>query len=313
MRVDYLGLEAFVAIADFGSFQRAAEALSLSQAALSHRLKKIEEDLGGPLLIRSSREVSLTALGQSLLPDARRLLKELLDAYASVRAGARRSARWMSFACLPSIANSLLPAVLADLVRERPEIAFEVLDIPVSRIAAAVREGKVEFGVTIVSAEQSDLRVRALAEEDYVLFLPLDHPLAEQGYVTLPDLRALPIVGLSSHSRNRQLLDMAFGQLRDHMSWRIEVQTAPVALRIAAEGAAATIQPRSALRMAPDSLVALPFKDVKLSRTLGVVSRRGVPLSDVATETLKRIEDEFERNFGTPPEIRIGRTPGHPD
>ncbi|HIC66187.1 MAG TPA: LysR family transcriptional regulator, partial [Paracoccus sp.] len=51
MRVDYLGLEAFVAIADHGSFHRAADSLSLSQAALSHRLRKIEQDLGAALLI----------------------------------------------------------------------------------------------------------------------------------------------------------------------------------------------------------------------------------------------------------------------
>lgn len=76
MRVDCLGPEAFLAIADYGSFQRAAEALSLSKAALSHRLRKIEDDLGNVLLTRSSREVSLTALGQGLLPEARRLLKE---------------------------------------------------------------------------------------------------------------------------------------------------------------------------------------------------------------------------------------------
>ena len=67
MRVDYLGLEAFVAIAEYGSFQRAARALNLSQAALSHRLRKVEEDLGAALLTRTSREVSLTPTGQGLL------------------------------------------------------------------------------------------------------------------------------------------------------------------------------------------------------------------------------------------------------
>ena len=67
MRIDYLGLEAFVAIAEHGSFQRAADTLQLSQTALSHRLRKIEADLGAPLLIRSPREVSLTRDGQDLL------------------------------------------------------------------------------------------------------------------------------------------------------------------------------------------------------------------------------------------------------
>ena len=105
MRVDYLGLEAFVAIAEYGSFQRAARALNLSQAALSHRLRKVEEDLGAALLTRTSREVSLTPTGQGLLPDARSLLKSLQDTYESVREGARRQSR-------RSIFNSTLPPAL---------------------------------------------------------------------------------------------------------------------------------------------------------------------------------------------------------
>jgi len=65
MRVDYLGLEAFVAVAELGSFSRAAQRLNLTQTALSHRIRKIEEDLGTRLLVRTSREVSLTMAGQA--------------------------------------------------------------------------------------------------------------------------------------------------------------------------------------------------------------------------------------------------------
>lgn len=297
MRVDYLGLEAFVAIADYGSFQRAAEALNLSQAALSHRLRKIEEDLGNVLLTRSSREVSLTALGQGLLPEARRLLKELQDTYESVRAGAQRQAKRLAFACLPSVANTVLPKVLSDLVAERPDMGFDVLDIPVIRIAEAVRSGKAEFGITIVSAELSDLRLRSLVEEDYLLFVRKDHPLAAKGRVVLEDLFDVPMARIFSQSKNRQLLDVAFGDARDKIRWHFEVQNATMAMRLANAGAAMTILPRSALSLAPAALVALPFDGIRLDRTIGVVSRRGVPLSPNAAETLSRIETEILQNF----------------
>lgn len=303
MRVDYLGLEAFVAIADYGSFQRAADALNLSQAALSHRLRKIEEDLGNALLTRSSREVTLTALGQGLLPEARRLLKELQDAYESVRAGAQRQAKRLAFACLPSIANTVLPAVLAQLVAERPEMGFEVLDIPVIRIAEAVRSGKAEFGVTIVSAELSDLRLRPLVEEDYTLFVRRDHPLAQKGHVMLEDIFGVPMARIFSHARNRALLDVAFGAARDQIRWQFEVQNAILAMRLVNAGAAMTILPQSAISMAPPDLVALKFADIRLARTIGVVSRRGVPLSPNATETLARIEAEILQHFRRHPAV----------
>src|SRR5215217_7605187 len=68
MRIDFLGLHAFVAIAERGSFQHAAAHLNLSQTALSHRVRKLEEDLGVKLLSRTTREVSLTRAGLNLLP-----------------------------------------------------------------------------------------------------------------------------------------------------------------------------------------------------------------------------------------------------
>ena len=297
MRVDYLGLEAFVAIADYGSFQRAADALALSQAALSHRLRKIEEDLGAPLLTRSSREVSLTPTGQGLLPEARRLLKALQDTYAQVRAGAKSRAKRMSFACLPSIANSVLPRVLRDLSTRRPDIDFEVLDIPVVRIADTVRSGAAEFGLTIVSAELSDLRVRPLVDEDYHLFVHEDHPLARRGHVTIADLEDVKLAQIASHSKNRQLLDAGFGAARDRIRWHFEVQNATLAMRLVVNGAAVTILPESAIAMAPASLVSVPFEGVRLGRTLGVIARRGVPMSDTAADVLDAIESEMLANF----------------
>lgn len=297
MRVDYLGLEAFVAIADYGSFQRAAEALNLSQAALSHRLRKIEDDLGSALLIRSSREVSLTAIGQGLLPEARALLKSLYDTYESVRSGAQRQARKLAFACLPSIANAVVPTVLQSMVLDRPEISFELLDIPVDRISGAVRNGAAEFGVTIVSAELSDLRLRPLVDEDYRLFMPEEHPLAQRDHVTLEDIVGLKLARIRSQSKNRQLLDAAFGAMRDRILWHFEVQNATMAMRLVRAGVALTILPQSAIAMAPASLVAVPFRGVRLQRTLGIVSRRGVPLSGNAAALLESIEAELLTKF----------------
>ena len=290
MHTDYLGLEAFVAIADHGSFRRAADALNLSQTALSHRLRKIEADLGHPLLIRSSREVSLTASGHGLLPDARRLMKELQYVYDAVRHESRVARRRLSFACLPTIAHSVLPKVVDVFGRCHPETGFEVIDVPVAQIAERVRSGAAEFGLTIVSAELSDLRVRPLVEEAYSLLLPAGHPIAEAGVVVRPDLVGATMVRISSQSRNRQLVEIALGEFCDLMDWRYEVQAGTMAMRLVAEGAALTILPNSAIGMAPPGLVAVPFGDVRLTRMLGVVTRRGVSLSDRAEGLLSAIE-----------------------
>jgi molybdenum-dependent DNA-binding transcriptional regulator ModE len=85
MRIDFLGLQAFLGVAQRGSFHRAAAHLNLSQTALSHRLKQLEESLGVKLLLRTTRQVSLTPAGAELLPKARRLMEELSVSFADLR------------------------------------------------------------------------------------------------------------------------------------------------------------------------------------------------------------------------------------
>ena len=236
MRIDYLGLEAFVRIAEHGSFQRAAEALNLSQTALSHRLRKVEADLGTTLLIRSSREVSLTPAGQELLPDAQRLLKELGDRYAAVRVRGRNQARRVTFACVPTIAHAWMPPVLAAFAAEHDDAAVTLLDIPVARIAEKVQSGGAEFGVTIVSAHLRDLRVHELFDEPYVLLVPVAHPLAARKAVSRAELDGVTMARISTQSKNRQLVDDALGDVRDRARWRFEVQNAAMAIRLVAWG-----------------------------------------------------------------------------
>jgi DNA-binding transcriptional LysR family regulator len=77
MRIEVLGCQAFVSIAERGSFHAAASHLNLSQTALSHPIRKLEESLGTQLLLRTTRQVTLTPAGAALLPKARKLFDEL--------------------------------------------------------------------------------------------------------------------------------------------------------------------------------------------------------------------------------------------
>ena len=103
MRVDFLGLEAFFCIADRGSFHAAAAHLNLSQTALSHRMKKLENDLGVKLLARTTRQVSLTPAGAELLPVAQRVMA---DVTASFRICASAALRGRSSSTSPACRRS---------------------------------------------------------------------------------------------------------------------------------------------------------------------------------------------------------------
>lgn len=295
MRTDYLGLEAFVAIAELGSFNRAAAYLNLTQTALSHRIRKIEADLGVQLLIRSTRDVLLTKEGQALLPQVQRNLAHLSEAYDGLRKRGQSKQERLAFACLPTIANYYLPSILRQFSAECPGIAIQLHDQPFGRVYELVQAGEVEFGISIIGARHWDLDIREIFREPYVVLVRRDHPLARQKTVTRADLAGQAFVRINTQSSNRKLVNDALAEHGDAIIWRYEVQNAAMAMSLVAEGAALTVLPAMTAHLSRD-LVALHFSDVEVSRTLGVATRRGWPLSRQAERLLTMITDRLSQS-----------------
>lgn len=281
-RIDYIGLEAFIAIAQLGNFARAADHLNLSQTALSHRIRKLEAEMGMRLLLRTTREVSLTAAGQDLLPVARRSFEALAAAYGGVQMQGRAQRQKLAFACLPTVAHLYLPALLDEFARAHPGIALQLQDQPAGRITELVLAGDVEFGVTLTGAQPWDLEFAPIRHEPYNLLVGPDHRLAAQASVTRGDLAGERFVRINTQSTNRQMVDDFLGPVAESIDWKYEVQNATMAMAMVLQGAAVTVLPQMTARMAAGRLVGLPFSDVDMHRTLGIVTRRGAPLSDTA-------------------------------
>lgn len=289
MRIDFLGVEAFLSIAERGGFQRAATHLNLSQTALSHRLRKLEADLGVQLFTRSSRQVSLTPAGAELLPRARAMLANLTESYEALKARGRERQERLSIGCLPTIATYHLPALLAEFSRRRPDITVRIHDNSANEIAALVEKGEAEFGLTVLSAGRWDLEMKPLMKERYVLLCPQDHPLAARDSVEWRDFEGLPLVRISPQAANRAIIDEALGSRREFMLWRYEVQHLATAASLVASRVALTVAPSLAVDPAGLSGVkAVQIRNPSVTRTLGLVMRRGYPLSE-AGEILREI------------------------
>ena len=288
-RIDYIGLEAFIAIAQLGTFARAADHLNLSQTALSHRIRKLEADIGMRLLLRTTREVSLTEAGQELLPVARRNLEALSTAYGAMQMQAKAQQQTLTFACLPTFAHFYLPSVLEGFARTHPKMAIRLQEQPAGRITEIVTSGEAEFGVTLLGAQPWDLEFTAIRREPYVLLVGPDHRLAGQKTVVRDDLASELFVRINTQSTNRQMVDDFLGPVADTIDWRYEVQNATMAMAMVQQGAAVTVLPSLTAKMSVGRLVGLPFADVDMFRTLGILKRRGAPLSDAAQALLDQI------------------------
>jgi DNA-binding transcriptional LysR family regulator len=291
MRIDFLGIEAFVSIADRGSFHLAAAHLNLSQTALSHRMRKLEDDLGVKLFTRTTRRLALTPAGLELLPKARRMLDDMASSYRQLQQQGRRNETRLAFGCLPTIANHYLPRVLRALARQHPDLAIQVFDNSAGEIAELVQNGEAEFGITFVSANPWDLDIKPLIKEPYVVLCLRDHPLAQQEAVAWSELEGLPLVRISRQTGNRVTIDEALGGRREAMTWRYEVQHVATAISMVQAGTGLTIVPRLAVdAMAVPGLIARPMRNPAVARTLGIIMKRGLPLSDVGQALVQLLE-----------------------
>ena len=286
MRIDFLGLEAFLAIAERGSFHRAAAHLNLSQTALSHRMRKLEEDLGVKLLSRTTRQVALTPAGLELLPKARRILDEAAHSFDELRRQGRADQARLAIGCLPTLAIRYVPPALAKFEEIYPGLTVRVFDNSASEIADHVQSGRAEFGITIVSVDRWDLEVTPLMKEPFMLVCRADHAFASRRTISWSEIEGMPLVRISPQTGNRVLIDDALGSRREAMTWRYEAQHVATALSMAAEGIGFAVVPRLAIPAHDPRVAVLALRNPTISRTLGVVTRHGLPLSPAAEALL---------------------------
>jgi DNA-binding transcriptional LysR family regulator len=140
-------LRCFVAVAETKSFSAAARRLHCSQAAVSLRIKRLEEQLGAPLFARTSRSVAPTDSGVTLLAYAGRLLRLGEEAAAAVGAAAREPR--LRFGISDEQALAYLPAVLPRFVQAMPEVQLEVRCDVSTALAERVREGELDLALAI--------------------------------------------------------------------------------------------------------------------------------------------------------------------
>jgi DNA-binding transcriptional LysR family regulator len=287
---EILDLRAFMSVVELESFHRAADALHLSQPALSRRIQKLEQVIGAPLLERTTRHVSATALGTELVPLVRRMLEEFDGSLFAVRdVGANRGGL-VTIACLPTAAFYFLPTVIRQFNEEYPNIRFRILDLPATDGLRSVASGEVEFGINIMGTSDPDLTFERLAEDPFVLAARKDHPLAAKQWVEWAELEPYHLITVHRSSGNRTLLDAALAKSNIKLRWFYEVTHLSTSLGLVEAGLGISVLPRMATpRDDHPFLITRPIRNPDISRTIGVVRRRGGTLSPAAERFLEML------------------------
>ncbi len=283
MRIDFLGLQAFLSIAERGSFQRAAAHLNLSQTAISHRMRKLEDELGIRLFARTTREVTLTRAGIEFLPKAQKAIAELEQSFDELKQqGAKRRDR-LDIACMPAFAVHYLPPILSKFDKMHPGVEVRIFETPSAEIAELVGSGEVEFGLSVIQTNRWDLDVETISDAPLALASLTSHPLAKKRSVSWKELRNTPLIRVGTKTAIRPIIDDAIRAARLIPNWRYEVQHVETAVNLVEAGLGLAIVPTVDVALHRGrGLIAVPLRSPKVVCTYGLVTRRGMPLSATA-------------------------------
>jgi DNA-binding transcriptional LysR family regulator len=283
MKIDTLGVQAFLAVADHGGFGRAAQALHITQTALSRRIQNLEAFLGVKLLERTTRSVALTRLGQDFLPQARRLLTDLAAALTEIRETGKSLRGDVTIACVPTVGVHFLPRIVEQYAALYPDNRIKILDHASSEVAAAVLRREAEFGINMLGAHHPELASEPLLRERFVLVCRDDHPLAAKARVTWKQLEPHTLILAGHESGNRPLLDLALETRGVKLRAFYEVQRSSTAVGMVAKGVGVTVVPNLAVQEdAWPRLRVVPLVNPVVSRTLVLLARRHAHLTPAA-------------------------------
>lgn len=175
----------FQAVADLGGFTAAAEALCLSQSAVSQAVAALEKQIGARLLVRGRERVTLTAAGEAALAEAR-LMLAAVERLAQCGQGVRVLTGSVRLGVVQSAAIQLLPGWVRQLRAAHPRVTVTLYEGTDPEVTGWLLAGMVDLGIT--SRLHPDLTAEPIFEDEYLVVLPPDHPFAVAGRLDLASL-----------------------------------------------------------------------------------------------------------------------------
>jgi LysR family hydrogen peroxide-inducible transcriptional activator len=185
-------LRYFLRVAERGSFTRAAEDLMISQPALSRSIQKLEEELGQPVFERKTRSISLTDAGTLLQARVQQVLSILEHTKAEITDDGK-SGR-IRVGAIPTIAPYFLPEALIRFSAAFPKATIVVQENTTDALLKSCTQGEIDLAIVALPIPVKYLEVDELFEEELLLVLPLDHPLADKPKIRLSDVEPFPFV-----------------------------------------------------------------------------------------------------------------------
>jgi DNA-binding transcriptional LysR family regulator len=284
-------VEAFLAVGTFGGFRRAADALRVSQPAISARIKALEDSLGVTLFERGRAGLALSPAGRALRPHAEQLLHALALARQAVHDLRPSSAGALTIAAALSICTYLLPDVLKRFQATHPKTLITVRSGHSKEVLEMVLTGQAELGVAR-SLHHPEVETVSLRDDPLVLVSVPTAAMARRGRARLDEVAAQPLILFDRGSSDWTLSLGLFRRAGLVPNVVLEVESIEAAKRMVERGIGLAFLPRLAVgsEIRRRRLVAIEVRDAEvLSRSLDVIHPRQRPLNAEAQAMLRTL------------------------
>lgn len=287
--MDVAALQAFLAVAETGSFSAGAERVFLSQPAISKRIAGLERELNARLFDRLGRRVQLTETGRALATRARAIVNELTDVRRALANLAGTVGGELALATSHHIGLHRIPEALKRFHARYPNVRLNLRFMDSEAACAAVLQGKLELAiVTLPPHTQPQLRAERAWDDPLDIVIAATHPLANRDSLDVKSLLAEPAILPGTGTYTREIILKAFGKHRANIQVGMTTNYLEVLKMLASIGLGWSALPRT---MIDASLKVVQIKNMRIRRELGIVTHAQRTLSNAAEAMVKIVRE----------------------
>ena len=306
--MDLRQLDMFRAVAEEASFTRAAERLHVSQSAVSRQVKLLEDELGGALLQRGSRKVTVTDSGELLLRATNRLRKDIDEVLAQITETHHLHRGTLAVAGGMTVCMYVLPKLLKAFKREYEGIDIRVASGSAEEMIGLLRAHEVDLALLTLPLVARDLEVRPVLKEEMVLVAAPRHPLCRQRFVEPAELGRVPLVVYEPGSNTRAVIDAFFREEGIPMEIAMETENVEIIKAMVLAGLGVTLIPYTAVarELKSGRFAFARLRGQRLFRETGWVHLKTERVPRTITEML-RVFESMKDQFAVAPPDRAAR------
>jgi LysR family transcriptional regulator, cyn operon transcriptional activator len=299
----------FLAVAEAGSFSRAASRLGVSQPNVSQQLRDLEMSLHVPLFQRRGKRILLTSAGLIFQEHARAILRQLDSLMQELTAEPETMRGAIHVGVVPVLSIALIPRLLGIFAANYPGISLHIEEISSTTIETAIEEGEMDIGLGFLTHHSPNLRYERLYHDRFALLVHTSHPWAERTSVDVSELHQARMLQLPNTFVMRRMSDAICRESQVRPRVIAEINSIEALLRCLPPLHAAAFMPKIALHGTND-LIAVPLKGKKLDLEIGLLRLIGSAANGAVKEFAKIARTAVPKiieEVGTPDG---NRTPG---